>query len=137
MGKTFPVPLKIFYLAAPYRGKTINETRENIRYAESVAAKLRAQGYYVFCPHMNTAFFDGIADDQVFLDAGIEFLNRCDAIEFLNRCDALVLAGKWMDSVGCCAELRAAEERHMPVYQWDDDEEKLVPFRIPREAEDE
>jgi hypothetical protein len=128
MEKTFPVPLKIFYLAAPYRGKTINETRENIRYAESVAAKLWAQGYYVFCPHMNTAFFDGIADDQVFLDAGIEFLNRCDA---------LVLAGNWMDSVGCCAELRAAEERHMPVYLWDDDEEKLVPFRIPREVEDE
>lgn len=45
MGKTFPVPLKIFYLAAPYRGKTINETRVNIRYAESVAAKLWAQGY--------------------------------------------------------------------------------------------
>ena len=58
MGKTFPVPLKISYLAAPYRGKTINETRVNIRYAESVAAKLWAQGYYVFCPHMNTAFFD-------------------------------------------------------------------------------
>ena len=55
-----------------------------------------------------------------------------------------VLAGEWMDSVGCCAELRAAEEWQMLVYQWVDDEERLVPwddeneqavsFRIPKEV---
>jgi len=37
----------------------------------------------------------------------------------------MVLAGEWMESVGCCAELRAAEEWHMPVYQWDDEVDEI------------
>ena len=48
--------------------------------------------------------------------------------------ELLVLAGEWMESVGCCAELRAAEEWQMPVYQWDDENEQAVPFRIPKEV---
>lgn len=98
---------KVIYLSAPYRGKTVNDIRINIRKAEAVAAELWKQGYYVICPHLNSAFFDGLVDDSVFLAADIEILKRCDA---------MVLAGCWKDSKGCQVELEVARQHKIPVY---------------------
>lgn len=97
---------EVAYLAAPYRAGTLNGIRENIRLAEQAATMLWERGYYVFCPHMNSAFFDGLVPDKVFLEAGKEFLRRSDL---------LVLVGEWVNSAGCWAEVRVAISREMPV----------------------
>jgi len=71
---------KLVYLAGPYRGANAAEVSYNINRAEEYAVMLLKAGYFVLCPHKNTAHLDGCVPDQFFLDMGLEHLRRCDAI---------------------------------------------------------
>ena len=102
--------VKVAYIIGPYRAATINETRENIRTAESAAAKLWEMGYAVICPHTNSAFMDGAIDDEFILDAYIEILRRCDI--------AVLLPG-WGGSKGSRAEYVLCEAEEKEVYFFD------------------
>lgn len=70
----------VLYLAGPYRAKNGRTVRCNVRRAEEIAIKWWRAGFAVICPHLNTAFFDGEADDAVWLHGDIEILKRCDAV---------------------------------------------------------
>ncbi len=72
--------MKIAYVVGPYRAKTIEGIARNIQAAEAVAKKYWLKGYAVICPHKNTAFFDGLTDDDVWLDGDLEILSRCDVV---------------------------------------------------------
>ena len=94
--------MKVVYIAGPYRSKGgINGIAENIWNARQAAVRWIKKGYAVICPHLNTSFMDGALPDEVFLECGLELLNRADVI--------VVLPG-WQDSEGSKAEVLRARE---------------------------
>jgi len=88
----------------------LNEVYWNINGAREVAeAILRlCPGWFPIVPHMNTAFMDGLVDDQVFLEGDLEILRRCDGI---------YLMPFWKESKGAKAEYRFALKNKIPVYR--------------------
>lgn len=112
--------MKVVMLGGKHRdGRGIWYVKENIRCAEEVAIKLWRLGLATICPHKNTAFFDGAADDNVWI-AGY--------LEIMNRCDALVLLPNWKESAGARGEKDMAETLGMPVFIWPQDEQKIKNF---------
>ncbi len=91
--------MKLAYIAGPYRAKTPWGVQQNINRAADVAAKYWLQGYTVICPHKNTALFDGLAPDDVWLKGGLEILRRCDVV--------IMMLG-WEQSEGAKAEYEEA-----------------------------
>ena len=77
--------MKTIYIAGPYRAKTRLGVLLNILKARKAAKELSKEGWCVFTPHMNTALFDGICSDKFWLDCGMEFLKRSDAIFLLKK----------------------------------------------------
>lgn len=98
--------MKVAYIAGPYRSNTVHGIVENIRKAEAVAIKYWQLGYAVICPHKNTALFDGLASDHVWLEGDIEILKRCDAI---------VMMQGWEKSSGASKEKLIATEYGIEV----------------------
>ena len=97
----------LVYVAGPYRAKEHYDVLTNIRTAEAAYDKLTAAGIYAYCPHVHTAFKNGLADDDFWLSHGLEMVRRCDA---------LVLIGDWRLSEGSMAEMALATEMGMPVF---------------------
>lgn len=98
--------MRVAYIAGPYRANTIADVVRNIRFAESYAVKYWKLGFAVICPHMNTALFDGHAEDSVWLAGGLELLRRCDV---------LVMIPGWQRSSGSIEELKLAEELNKEI----------------------
>jgi hypothetical protein len=98
--------MKIAYIAGPYRSETIWGIKENIRRAEKAALKYWLKGYAVICPHKNSAFFDGAAPDEVWLNGDLEILKRCDVI---------VMIDGWEWSTGAKDELEKARAHGLEV----------------------
>lgn len=97
------------YVAGPYRAPTVWGIKENIRRAEEAATRLWQMGYTVFCPHLNTAFFDGLCPDEVWLEGDLVVLRRCDF---------LVLLEGWKNSHGASNEVSEARRLDMPVMEY-------------------
>lgn len=92
--------MKVIYVAGKYRATTEWELVENIRRAEEASIKFWQKGWAVICPHMNTAHFGGLCDDDIFLEGDLEILRRCDAIYMLSG---------WEKSIGATNELKEAQ----------------------------
>lgn len=99
--------MKCVYVAGPFRGPNSWEVEENIRRAERLALEVWRLGAACICPHTNTRFFQGAADDRVWLDGDLEMLARCDA---------LVMTEDWHRSSGARAEHDFAAARQMPIF---------------------
>lgn len=104
----------LVYVAGPYRAATVDGIRENIEAARRVARRLWQAGFPTICPHMNTAFMDGAAPDEVWLQGGLVILERCDAI---------VLTPGWAISRGAVEEREYALARGLVVLEWDWEQE--------------
>ena len=100
----------LVYVAGPYRAATVGGICENIEAARRVAQRLWQAGFPTICPHMNTAFMDGAAPDEVWLQGDLVILGRCDAI---------VLTPGWACSSGAVAEREAARLLGLVVLEWD------------------
>ena len=96
--------MKIAYISGPYRAETTHQVVENIRYAEKIAIKYWKKGYAVICPHKNTALFDGVMPDHVWLDGDLEIIKR-----LRSDTDVLVLIKGWKKCEG------AHMERHLAI----------------------
>jgi len=72
--------MKLAFISGPYRSSNGKTILENVRHAEKYAIKYWRLGYAVICPHLNTAFFDGLAPDNIWLQGDLEILKRCDVI---------------------------------------------------------
>lgn len=94
---------EVVFISGKYRG----DIEANIAHAEQAAKTLWRQGFVVFCPHLNTARFDGICPDSVWLEGGLEILRRCDSI--------YMLVG-WGESEGAKAELDLAKRLRKRIY---------------------
>ena len=87
------------YIVGKYRGNTISEVRQNIEAARKTAEELWAAGFAVFCPHLNSAFMDGIVPDKNFLKGDIEWMKYTDIV---------VLLPEWESSTGSINEIKEA-----------------------------
>lgn len=102
-----PSDMKVVYVAGPYRAPSEWEVLENIRRAEVLALAVWRMGAACICPHKNTAFFGGAADDKVWLDGDLEILKRCDAV---------ICTPDWKQSVGASGEVEFAQKLDLPVF---------------------
>ncbi|HPO38693.1 MAG TPA: DUF1937 family protein [Kiritimatiellia bacterium] len=100
-------PMKLAYVAGPYRGRTHHDVSQNIAAAREVAAHLWSLGYAVICPHLNSAFMSGAAPEETFLNGGLAMLRRCDLV---------VLVPNWQASQGTAREIEEARSCGLPVF---------------------
>lgn len=84
-------PMKVVYIAGPFRAESGWEIEQNIRRAECLALEAWRAGFAVICPHTNTRFYSGAAPDEVWLEGDLEILRRCDAV---------LLVPGWENSTG-------------------------------------
>lgn len=99
--------MRVVYIAGPFRGPSAWDIEENIRRAERLALEVWRMGAAALCPHTNTRFFQGAADDSVWLDGDLELLARCDAV---------LMTPDWHRSSGARAEEEFARKRGIPVF---------------------
>lgn len=99
--------MKLVYVAGPFRGKSHWDVAENVRNAERLALEIWRAGFACFCPHANTAHFDGAAEDKIWLEGDLEILRRCDAV---------VMTPDFERSTGAKAERDFAVRHAIPVY---------------------
>ncbi len=100
--------MRVVYIAGPFRGKSSWDIEQNIRRAEELALEVWRAGYACLCPHTNTRFFQGAADDHYWLDGDLEMLARCDAV---------LLTPDWARSSGARAEAAQADRLGIPVFE--------------------
>lgn len=100
--------MKVIYIAGPFRAASAWEIEQNIRRAETAALEVWRLGCACICPHTNTRFFHGAADDSVWLEGDLEILRRCDAV---------LLVGEYWESAGTRRELDLANEHGIPVFE--------------------
>lgn len=94
--------MKVVFISGKYRG----DVKANIEHAKQAAIKIWKSGDVALCPHMNTAFFDGICPDETWLEGDIELMKRCDAVYFLSN---------WQDSEGAKVEYNLAQNLGMEI----------------------
>jgi hypothetical protein len=97
---------------------------QNIRKAEAVALQVWRKGVACICPHKNTAFFGGAADDSIWLEGDLEIIRRCDA---------LVCVEGWQTSKGSLNEIAAAKRDGVPVFECIEDFKQMAGIRGPGE----
>jgi len=98
--------IPVVYIAGPYRAPSANAILRNIMAAREVATLVWSVGGAALCPHLNTAFMDGVARDADFLAGDLELLRRCDAVFVLPN---------WHSSEGTKGEVSEAKRRELPI----------------------
>jgi hypothetical protein len=93
--------MQVVMVSGAYRGESKKDISRNIKVARKAAKSLWQQGYAVVCPHSNSAHFDGVCSDEVWLSGYLEILKRCDGIFVLSN---------WRESKGTINEIKLAEE---------------------------
>lgn len=72
--------VRIIYVAGAYRSPTHWGIVLNVRAAEAVALQVWQTGCVAYCPHLNTANFQGALPDEVWAAGHMAMLERCDAV---------------------------------------------------------
>lgn len=99
--------MKVVYVAGPFRGPNSWEIEQNIRRAEALSLEVWKLGAAALCPHCNTRFFQGAADDSVWLDGDLELLARCDSV---------LMTPDWERSSGARTEHEFAKSRGIDIF---------------------
>lgn len=102
---------KLLYIIGPYRAEKIIDVKRNIRRAEKVMEWAWTRGWVPICPHLNSAFIDGLVPDSTILRGYREVLRRCDAV---------TLVGYWQGSAGSVDEVNLAKELRLTFVERDD-----------------
>jgi nucleoside 2-deoxyribosyltransferase len=106
--------MKVVYVAGPFRAASAHvpghqdmfAVQENIMRAMALSLEVWRLGAVALCPHANTMFFTGAADDRVWLDGDLELLRRSDAV---------LLTADWQRSSGARHEVTVARAAGIPV----------------------
>lgn len=100
--------MKVVYVAGKFRGPNNWAIQQNVRRAEEMSLRVAELGAMPLCPHKNTQHFQGLLNDQFWLDGTLELLRRCDAV---------VLCEGWEDSLGTRGEVMEAKRLGIPVFE--------------------
>lgn len=102
------------YIAGPYRSAIVNGIAENIAKARVVAVECWRLGFTTICPHLNSMFMDGAADDDVFLIGDLDIL---DALAKSEQGCVVVLVDGWQESKGACMEVEFARQKGILIFE--------------------
>lgn len=105
--------MKIGFVIGPYRSDTLYGIKRNIDEAEKLAVELAYCNVFMYVPHKNTAFFDGIASDELWLEGNLELLRRGIA-------DFAVVGFGWQHSSGSGGEIKECHSLGIPVFYRED-----------------
>uniref|UniRef100_A0A6M3KAI1 DUF1937 domain-containing protein n=1 Tax=viral metagenome TaxID=1070528 RepID=A0A6M3KAI1_9ZZZZ len=110
-GKIGDTPMPVAYVVGAYRSKWgVIGRLINILRARRVAIKYWQAGFGVYCPHMNTAFFDGKADDSVWLKGNLAIIKRLKV-----KTDRVIVLPSWVNSEGSKGEIALAKKRRLTI----------------------
>jgi len=98
--------MKVVYIAGPFRGASAWEIQQNVMAAMALALEVWRRGAVAICPHANTMFFQGAAEDDVWLKGDYELLKRSDAV---------LMTADWQRSSGAAVERQQALTAGCPV----------------------
>ena len=107
--------MKVVYVAGPFRAAStfvpghqdMFAVQQNVMRAMELSLEVWRLGAVAVCPHSNTMFFTGSAEDKVWLDGDLELLARCDAV---------LMTPDWAKSSGARAEEAFAKKKGVPVF---------------------
>ena len=99
--------MKKIYISGPYYDPDICGIHQNIQLARVEAEKWWAREAAVFCPHLNSAFMDGLTQRENFLAADLLFLECCDL---------MIVCRYHGDSAGVAQEIQHAREKNIPIW---------------------
>ncbi len=102
----------VVYISGAYRSDSINGIYENIQKARAEAIKWWKKGYAVICPHLNTAFFDGVCHDDTWIKGDLELVRRSDII---------VMLPGWEQSEGAVREYHEAVISELVIKEIEND----------------
>lgn len=102
-------PVKVVYVAGPFRAPTPWEVESNIRVAEGVGLDVIRAGACAVIPHTMYRYFDKTITDGFALRASATMLSRCDAV---------MLCPRWRDSEGTLDEITEAKRIGIPVFEF-------------------
>jgi nucleoside 2-deoxyribosyltransferase len=105
--------MTVIYIAGPFRAANAWLVEQNIRRAEELALAVWRMGAAVICPHTNTRFFNGAAEDRIWLEGDLELLRRSDAV---------LVTPQWTGSSGTKAEIEYAMTHGIPVFYYGEGE---------------
>lgn len=99
--------MKLIYLAGPFRGPDSWAIACNVHKAAELSLRVWKLGVACICPHLNSAQFQGVCADRLWLDGDIEMLRRCDG---------LITTPNWKTSAGAREEVAFAYANGIPVF---------------------
>jgi hypothetical protein len=115
--------MKLIFICGPYRAADPWEREQNVRRAEEVAHRVAQCGGMPVCPHSNTRpYFEGVQDDEFWLEGTRELLRRCDGVATVPG---------WWKSEGSKLEVAEADRLGLPLFSYvldGGDTEKLAAF---------
>jgi len=110
--------LMVAYIAGPYRDPRGEwYVGQNIQAAEGVRDELVKLGIGVLCPHSNSSFCGGLANDDYWLSLGLLLLDRCDCV--------VVCPGS-EQSKGTQDEIQRAKFLGIPVFSWQEEHNNML-----------
>ena len=99
--------MKVIYICGAYRNKDVYQVWNNIQLARVYAIEVWKMGHVALCPHTNSAFFEGAATSEQFLEGTKELLRRCDAV---------MVCPNFENSEGSKGEIELAGLLNIPVF---------------------
>lgn len=113
---------RIVYVAGPYRATTEWQVKQNIGLAEAAMSVLLKKGWFVICPHKNSAHMGGVIFLDPEEDHAMWIAGDCAILRRLNpHRDALYLLPGWENSKGARTEREVAGLCGLTTYERMDD----------------
>lgn len=97
--------MKVVYIIGPFRGKTHWQVYQNVLNAERLGLEVAKLGAMPLIPHKNTENFDGLLDDEFWVEGTKELLRRADAAITVEA-----LGINWRASTGSSGEVHEMED---------------------------
>ena len=102
-------PMKVIYVAGPYRGKTKIDRNINIETARAYGLALWQNGFAAITPHLNSIYMD----DYISLTQEDYYAGD---IAILRKCDGIFMIKGWKKSTGSIAEHKFAKDNKIPIF---------------------
>ena len=103
--------MKVVYVIGPFRAKTHWDVRLNVLVAERLGLEVSKLGAMPLIPHKNTENFDGLLDENFWVEGTKELLRRCDA-----AITVAAIGERWEHSRGSIGEVQEMDRLARPVF---------------------
>lgn len=99
--------LPVVFVSGPFRAPDQWKQWQNTLAAGALGLAVWKLGAVALVPHLNSAFFQGAAPDEVWLVGDLALLAKCDAI---------IMTPDWERSSGARTERATAEGLGLPIF---------------------